>query len=220
MAKKKFVVLVFLCFFTTHVFSQFTCTVKEEKLKSIDISLSLFKNNKYLIVLQHVIDGSIYEYGLSAGAYLYEKDTLICKDLFHNYTLKFVKNKDELFPVESFPYLTSKLISYGQEYDENYKIISNNLVGYFNPLNINNNHYQYHKLYYRKYEFNELSVELKKKDYYVCKIDKLILSEGKFVYNGKYIKFYDKYMNFSFIGIVTPRGICVGYFPFNNSCLQ
>ena len=219
MTKKKFIVCVFLFFFINHVFSQFTCTVKEGKLKSIDISLSLFKNKMYLIVLQYVIDGSIYEYGLSAGNYSYKKDTLLCKDFFHNYTLKFVKNKDELFPIESFPYLTSKLISYGQEYDENYKIISNNLVDYFNPLNKNNNH-QYHKLYYRKYEFKELSVELKKGNYYVCKIDELILSEGKFVYNGKYIKFHDKYMNFSFIGIVTQRGICVGYFPFNNSCLQ
>ena len=52
MTKKKFIVCVFLFFFINHVFSQFTCTVKEGKLKSIDISLSLFKNKMYLIVLQ------------------------------------------------------------------------------------------------------------------------------------------------------------------------
>lgn len=218
MTKQKLILFILFVSFTNHVFSQFRCTVHDGELKSIDISLSLFKNRTYLIVLQHVIDGNIYEYGLSAGSYSYKKDTVICKDFFHNYTLKFVRKKDELFPIESFPYLTSELISYGKEYNENYKIISNNLAYYFNP--IKNNNGQYYRLYYRKYQFKELSLELKKGNYYVCKIDKLTLSEGKFIYNGKYVKFYDKHMDFSFIGVVTQNGICVGYLPFNNSCLQ
>jgi len=197
---------------------QFQGTVVEGKLQSMDVSVNMFQNGKYLIVLQSFSDGNINEYGLSVGYFKYHKDTVIFTDVFYRYSLIFLRNENELQPIKTFPWMSGRLISYGNEFDETNINISNNPTNYYKPLVYKDNNQRY-KLYYREYENNDYSVVLKKGNHYICKIDDLIVSEGKFIYNGKYVKFYDNYLNFSFIGTVGYNNLCVGFFPLENSCL-
>ena len=213
---KKYLFLILCVWLSNNVFGQFVSTVMKGKFVEMEISVNLLKNNQYLVILQYFYNFNICEYGLSAGDYYYHKDTLILKDAYYNYALKFLRKNDELFPVKSFPWMQNKLTMYGAECKETYKNIPN-IINYYKPLlNYDNN--EYHKLFYGKYEYDERSIILKKENYYICKIDDLIISEGKFVYNGKFIRFYDKDLNFSFIGNVKKDDVCVGFFPFENSC--
>lgn len=122
---KKYLFLILCVWLSNNVFGQFVSTVMNGKFVEMEISVNLLKNNQYLVILQYFYDGNICEYGLSAGDYYYHKDTLILKDAYYNYALKFLRKNDELFPVKSFPWMQNKLTMYGAECKETYKNIPN-----------------------------------------------------------------------------------------------
>ena len=100
---KKYLFFVFCVWLSNNVFGQFVSTVMKEKFVEMEMSVNLLKSRQYFIALKFIGDGdSDYEYGLSAGDYYYHKDTLILKDAYYNYTLKFLRKNDELFPIRSF----------------------------------------------------------------------------------------------------------------------
>ena len=136
--RNRFFLFLFLCIWISNsVFCQFRGTVFESKLIDMDVSVSLFKNAKYLIILEFMCDGNIYDYGLSMGNYLYSKDTVICTDVYYNYSLKFLRKGKELQPIKSFPFMNGKLISYNADFEKDYAKFSNNLIDYYKCLGYN-----------------------------------------------------------------------------------
>lgn len=216
----KYLFLILCIYLANGISAQFEASITRCGLiGGIDVSVNLLKSRQYFIALEFIGDGdSDYEYGLSAGNYIYHQDTLILTDTYYNYSLKFLRKDDELFPVRSFPWMKSKLTMNDTECGETYKNTSN-IINHYKPLLFHENN-EYYKLFYGKYEYNDRSIILKKGNYYICRIYDLIVSEGEFTYNGRYIRFNDKYLGFSFIGTVRQNNVCIGFFPFENSCLE
>jgi hypothetical protein len=184
-----------------------------------DLSINLFKSNKYLIEIHSYYDLSNKFYLFSMGNYLYIRDTLILNDIYYKYSLILLKKKNELFPVKVFPWMkNTKFISYSRSNFKNeYNIHSDNLFNYYKPL-ICKNSYKKHKLFYRKYELGDFSLELIRENIYLCKIDNVVISEGKFSFDGNYINFQNNYPQFTFKGYVDENSVCISFMPFNNAC--
>jgi len=219
MNKKPFLILFFLILFSNNIFCQFRNVVSRNERQHTVVSISLFKNGKYLIMINSGTDDVRMLSDLSMGNYVYNKDTVTCTDAYYNYSLKFLRQKDELIPIKSFPYMMGHTFdSYGiSDFYEEYETASNFFISYYKPLVCEENQ-QTHKLRYGKYG-GDLSLILKKDNYYACKIDDLIISEGTFVDNENCITFYDKHLDFSFYGTVGHNSVCVGFLPFQNDCL-
>ena len=152
MNNRKNLILIFCILIFNNVFCQFQGTVIESKTVNMNVSISLFEDSKYLIVLQSMWDGNIVEYGLSMGSYVCSKDTVICTDLHHKYTLIFLHTRDELQQIKSFPYMMNhKFISYGSNFDESYTEQLNNIFLYYRPLFYRSNNQQHKILMFRTF---------------------------------------------------------------------
>lgn len=201
-----------------YLLGQFSCSIPE---KSIDCNIDFYKNNKYIIALSLFDnDGDINEYALSVGTYKYIKDTIILTDFYYEYTLKFLHNDKQLIPIKAYPWMLNQKFEKSSSYiNSEYSQIAESPLKYYCPLIIKQKN-EYHRLYYREYIQDEFSLLLMKNNYYVCKLGDLILSEGKFVYEKRYVKFRDKNLKYNFMGFVSEDGICVSFLPLNNACLK
>jgi hypothetical protein len=220
MIKLKLFLSVLFLSSITYIYGQFGGVVLHGKLTSIDISVNLFKNRKFFIELLRFSDGDVFSHPLSIGNYYYNKDTLILRDTYYKYTLKFIRNKNTLTPVKTYSWLHGlKLTSYIDDYSTEYKDYAESITNYYSLPHYQRTQRKY-RLYYREYATAFYSLVLLPGNLYKCKIDNLVISEGRFVYNGNFIQFFDNHLGFSFKSSVNEYEICMGFMPFKDVCFR
>ena len=213
--KKIFSFLVFFIGFNAS-YCQFSCFQND-----VNFNINLFENKKYNIELSFSDkDGDVTEILLSLGTYIYVKDTLILKDIYHNYNCKFIRKNNRLKAIACFPWMVNlEFNKRSSEYNKDNMEFVDSPFKYFvkRPSIKLKEHY---KLFYSEYRNSGFSVAFMKPNHYTCRFGKLVLSEGKFILNKNEFRFFDNNLHFTFCGIINDNSINVYFLPIENTLLR
>lgn len=209
-------IMIFFSFLQLSKANVYGTYIYEES--GFDFAIQIYKSNSsYRIMLEKDIlpDYGVFLY-LSDGNYKLNKDTLILKDKYNNYIMKFLYKKDHLVAKKSYKCLTNKifikdqLLSTESSMPEQQK--TNTLGEYRSSFLLK--HKDYHTLKPGRYlTKGPLKLILQKNHTFLIKDTYFVFFEGKWKRNRNELQFYDKNLKHNFYSLIDHNAIILLFFP-------
>ena len=220
---KKLYLSIILLVVSVNSFAQYRIDIKCKIDRTVYLT---FYGQKQFVIFDYkdfTGDGDVVvtdTYIFSCGSYSEHEDTLILRDNFLGYRMKFLKTGNKLKTIkgmkwmydEQFERFEIKIAGFSDEEDK--------LIKAYKSFNSNTPFFSsmYNKLYlgsyYSKYYYDRLIFTSPNK--YTLLIGELEMTSGTFKYTGKQIIFSDKNLGLVFRGRVEEKGVELNLPQFQN----